>query len=61
MRILLTMFTRQKGFLSEFGMGIVTGADNHQLNVGICKEVICGAIVLGVWMVDGAMLACRDI
>lgn len=54
------MFPRLQGLDAKFRVAVVLGANHHQLNVRIGKEVIGGAVVLGIWVIDGAVRAWLD-
>jgi len=46
--------------LCKLGMRVNTRAHDHQLDVLVREEVICGAVVLRIRVVDGAVLALLD-
>jgi hypothetical protein len=56
-----TVFATPHGFLCEFCMVVGAGADDYKLDVWVCEEVVCGAVVFCFWVVDGAVLSGFDV
>jgi hypothetical protein len=54
------MFAIPHGFLCEFRMVVGAGTDDDKLDVWICEEVVCGAVVFCFWVVDCAVFSGFD-
>ena len=54
------MLATSHSFLRELGMVVRAGADDHELDVCVCEEVVGCAVMLCFGVVDGAVLAGLD-
>jgi len=54
------MLATSHGSFCKLGMVVGAGADDHKLDVCVCKEVVGCAVVLCFGIVDGAVLAGLD-
>lgn len=55
------MLATSHGSFCKLGMVVGAGADDHELDVCVCKEVVGCAVVLCFGIVDGAVLARFDV
>jgi len=55
-----TMLAASHSVFCELGMIVRTGANNHELDLCVCEEVVCCAIMLCFGIVDGAVLSRLD-
>jgi hypothetical protein len=54
------MFATPHSFLRELGMVVGARADDHKLDLRICEELICSAVVFCVRIIDSTVLASLD-
>jgi hypothetical protein len=54
------MLAASHSFLGKLGMVVGTGADDHELDFCVGEEVVGGAVMLCIGIVDGAVLARFD-
>jgi len=54
------MLAAPHSFLCKLGMIVGTCADYDKLDVRVCEEVVGCAVMLCLWVVDGAVLARFD-
>ena len=57
---MLTVFATPHSLLRELCMVVGARADDYQLNLGVRKKVVCGAVVFRIWKIDSAVLASFD-
>lgn len=54
------MFATPHSFLRELRMVVGARADNHKLDLRVCEEFVCSAVVFRMRVTDGAVLASFD-